>query len=169
MVDQDSNGRGPETVLYIFRQHRHVIQRDLIIAAVVALVIIAGGVYLSFIAKIGILGFVTFAGIIIPVAYLIWAYSGLEEFYITTHRFIKKERSGKLVDVPLGKIKDVHVFPTGRGGMRGDVEIVTESDFGERLFLSNEGTYGQIICKVVMAPERMRDLMSEATEKAKNS
>ncbi len=69
MVDQGSDGRGPETVLYIFRQHRHVIEKDIIISAVLAGLIILAGVYLSFIAKMGIIGYLTFAGVIIPIGY----------------------------------------------------------------------------------------------------
>jgi hypothetical protein len=169
MVDRGSDGRGPETVLYIFRQHRHVIEKDIVISMVLAGLIILAGVYLSFIAKMGVIGYLTFVGVIIPIGYLIWAFSGLEEFYITTHRFIKKDKANHLIDVPLSKIKDVHVFVAGKGELRGDVELITDADYGERLFLSNEGTYGHIICKVMMQPDRFRDVLAEATEKAKAS
>jgi hypothetical protein len=142
-----------EVVLYSSNQHIISRLKDIIISSAVFIVLLAGGIFISFIRMF------FFIALILPVIYLIYRVWRREKYIITTRRFIKYVPGGYSYAIPIKDILDVK-FPDG-GSMEkkshGKINLFTTIKHGEGIIIDDEDEYGIVKLYYVDRPLVFRE------------
>ena len=152
-----------EKIVYMTRQHWITLLRNIIVDGALAAILLIGGLLLTAIPAVGLLGLLAYVLLLVPLVHFMqrFLYWYSEQYIITNRRVVQVEGviNKHVIDSSLEKVNDVVLTQSvlGRFLNYGNIEILTGSEIGVNLL---ERIAGPVYFKTAMlnSKERMGQL-----------